>query len=93
MHDTLEEMCSNEQNISRVVDLYEKLFSLLKDGCSLSDYYSELKGFLDELDYYQPLILDLKVLQWYRDELAVAKFFFLTGYLLRQLSSKTDSWW
>jgi len=37
-------MYSNEQNISRVADLYEKLFSLRQDGRSLFDYYSELKG-------------------------------------------------
>ena len=37
---TLKEMYSNEQNISRVADLYEKLFSLRLDGRSLSDYYA-----------------------------------------------------
>jgi len=30
--DTLKEMYSNEQNISRVVDLYERLFALRQDG-------------------------------------------------------------
>jgi len=29
---------------------------------------------LDELDFYQAFVLDLKVLQRYRDELAVTKF-------------------
>jgi len=52
---TLKKMYSNEQNISRVVDLYEKLFLLRQNGLSLSDYYVELKGTLDELDFYQPL--------------------------------------
>ena len=72
--DALKEMYSNEHNISRVVDLYEKSFSLRQDGYSLSDYYSELKGTLDELDFYQPHVLDLKVLHQYRDELVVANF-------------------
>jgi len=37
-------------------------------------HYSELKEALDELDFYQPLVLNLKVLQRYLDKLAVAKF-------------------
>ena len=41
---------------------------------ALSDYYSELKETLNELGFYHPLVLDLKVIQRYRDELAVAKF-------------------
>jgi len=49
--DTLKEIYSNKHNISRVVDLYEKLFSLQQDGHSLSDYY-ELKEPLNELDFY-----------------------------------------
>jgi len=56
-------MYSNEPNISRVADPYEKLFSLQQDNYFLSDYYFELKGTLDKLDPYQPLILDFKVIQ------------------------------
>jgi len=55
-------MYSNKQNISRVAHLYEKLFSLRKNDRSLSDYYSKLNETFDELDFYQPLVLDLKVL-------------------------------
>jgi len=71
--DILKEMYSNEQIISRVADLYEILFSLRQDGCSLTNY-SEMKGILDVLDFHWPLILDLKALQRYCDELAIAKF-------------------
>jgi len=45
-----------------MADLYEKLFSLRDDGRSLPDYY-ELKGTIDELRFYQPLVLDLKALR------------------------------
>ena len=34
----------------------------------------EMQEALDELDFYQAFVLDLKVLQRYRDELAVTKF-------------------
>ena len=37
------EMYSNEHNISRIVNLYEKLFSQRQDGRFLFDYHSELK--------------------------------------------------
>ena len=67
-------MNSNEQNISRVANLYEKLFLLRQDSHFLFDYYFELKETLDELDFYAPLVLDLKVLQWYQNKLTVAKF-------------------
>ena len=53
--------------------MYEELFSLRRDGHFLSDYYA-VKGTLDELDFYQPLVLNLNVLQQYRDELVVVKF-------------------
>jgi len=41
---------------------------------ALSNYYSELKETLDELDFNQSLVLNLRVLQRYRDELEVTKF-------------------
>ena len=53
--------------------MYERLFTLRQDGHPLADYYYELKVILDELDFYQSLILDLKALQRYCDELALAK--------------------
>jgi len=60
-------MYSNEQNISRVADLYEKLFSLQQDGHPLSHYYSELKGTLDEFEFYQHLVLNLNMLLQYHE--------------------------
>ena len=47
------ERYSNKQKVSRVVNLYKKLFSLRHD-CSLSDYYPKLKGTLDELNFINP---------------------------------------
>jgi len=64
-------MYFNEQNISHV-DLYEKLFSLRQNHCSISHCYFKLKETFNELD--KPHVLDLNVLQQYRGELTVAKF-------------------
>jgi len=66
-------MYSNEQNISSVNGLLRS-YSPCNRMIALSDYSSELKGTLDELDSYQPIIMDLNVLQRYPDELIVAKF-------------------
>ena len=41
-------MYFNEHNSSRVANLHEKLSTLRQDGRSLSNYYAELKGTLDE---------------------------------------------
>ena len=49
-------------------------YSHYKRMIAFSNNYSELEGTLDELDCYQPLILNLKMLQWYPDEVEVAKF-------------------
>ena len=38
MWSTLKEMYFNEQNISHIAYMFEKLFSLRQDDCSLSDY-------------------------------------------------------
>ena len=47
--DTLKEMYSNKQNISKLLICNERLFSLRQDGLPVIDYYSELKGILDKL--------------------------------------------
>lgn len=53
-------MYSNKQNISHIADCMRS--SVRQDGCSLSHYYSKLKETFNELDFYQPIVLDLKVL-------------------------------
>ena len=63
-------MYSNEWNISCIVDLHEKLFLLRQGNRTLFDYCSVLKGTLDEVDFYKPLVLDLNVFQQYYDELS-----------------------
>ena len=73
MHDTLKEMYSNEQNISCVADLYEQLFSLTEWSFSIWLLFW-VEGDSRCLDFDQPIVLDLKVLQRYRDELVVIKF-------------------
>ncbi|PIN01521.1 hypothetical protein CDL12_25970 [Handroanthus impetiginosus] len=77
MWDALHDMYSQEKNVSRVFELYEKLFSLKQDGSDarlLTDYFASLKGAADEILLYHPLGCDLQTqkLQW--NEFLVAKF-------------------
>lgn len=58
--DTLKEVYNNEKNISRVFELYERLFTLEQGEMSIMAYYSVLHGILDELEIHQPLVIDSK---------------------------------
>ena len=74
MWDALREMFFNDKNISRVFELYEKLFSHTQDTQSVNDYFSTLKGLADEILVYHPLSCDAttRAKQW--EEFMVAKF-------------------
>ena len=62
------------KNASRVFEVYEDLFSLQQDDKSLEDYYSHFKGMIDELNQYDPVTNDIKVLKKQHEELYVCKF-------------------
>ncbi|KAG6431871.1 hypothetical protein SASPL_103441 [Salvia splendens] len=74
MWDALREMFFNDKNVSRVFELYEKLFSHTQDTQSVNDYFSTLKGLADEILVYHPLSCDAttRAKQW--EEFMVAKF-------------------
>ncbi|XP_042056533.1 uncharacterized protein LOC121801150 [Salvia splendens] len=74
MWDALREMFFNDKNVSRVFELYEKLFSHTQDTQSVNDYFSTLKGLADEILVYHLLSCDAttRAKQW--EEFMVAKF-------------------
>ncbi|XP_057799090.1 uncharacterized protein LOC131014928 isoform X1 [Salvia miltiorrhiza] len=74
MWDTLRQMYSNDKNVSRVFELYEKLFSHTQSGQTVNDYFSTLKGLADEILVYHPLSCSVtqRATQW--EEFMVAKF-------------------
>ncbi|PIN06910.1 hypothetical protein CDL12_20528 [Handroanthus impetiginosus] len=79
------------KNVSRVFELYEKLFSLKQDGSdarSLTDYFASLKGAADEILLYHPLGRDINTQKSQWNEFLVAKF--LSG-LHPNLRSVRDS--
>ena len=50
MCDTLKVLYDNEKNSSRVFEIYERLFEFKHEDRSVSEFYGELKGLIDERD-------------------------------------------
>ena len=65
----LETMYANKSNVSRTVRLYEELFACRQGTRTLQSYYGSVDAIFTNLELYQPLVLDLDTLRWYRDEL------------------------
>ena len=42
---------------------------------SLEDYYNKFKGVCEELNIYQPIFTDVKIMKKQRDSMHVARFF------------------
>ncbi|XP_043693371.1 uncharacterized protein LOC122643864 [Telopea speciosissima] len=70
----LKESYSQDTNLSRIYDVYERFFSFKQDGKSLGEYYSSLKGMWEELNVYHPISTDAAVIKSQRSEFLVAKF-------------------
>jgi len=56
-------MYDNEKNPSRVFEIYERLFELNQGEKSVSKFYGELKGLIDELKMHQPAVTDAATLR------------------------------
>ena len=72
--DTIRATYGNDQNISRVCEVYKQLFSLRQNDDSVSINYTRIRSLLEELDVHQPFIADVVVMKRYREELVVAIF-------------------
>jgi len=65
------EKCIQTSKIFLVLLMYMKSYSHCNRKVALYLITTQLKGIVNELDFYQSLVLDLNVLQWYSDELTV----------------------
>ncbi|XP_042502356.1 uncharacterized protein LOC122079725 [Macadamia integrifolia] len=70
----LKETYSQEKNMTRIYDIYEKLFQFRQSDKPLSEYYSTFRGMVEELNVFQPLTVDIDKLKAQRNEFFVAKF-------------------
>jgi len=74
MWDALKVMYDNENNPSRVFEIYECMFELKQGDRFVPEFYGELKGLIDELEMHQLSVTDAATLRGYRQDLAVSKF-------------------
>ncbi|GAV80161.1 UBN2_3 domain-containing protein, partial [Cephalotus follicularis] len=61
--DDLKDTYSQDKNMNRVYDLYDKMFHHRQSGKPLHDYYSTFKGLAEELNVFQPLTNDIDKLK------------------------------
>ena len=74
MWDTLKVMYDNEKYLSRVFEIYKRLFELKQGDRFVPEFYGELKTLIDELEMHQPAVTDAATLTGYHQDLAVSKF-------------------
>jgi len=67
-------MYENEMNPSRAFEIYEYSFELKQGDRSVYEFYSEVKGLIDELEKHQSYVTDAATLRGYHQDLAVSKF-------------------
>ena len=52
MWDTLKVTYGNEKNLSKVFEIYKRLFDFKQGDSSVPEFYGELKGLIDELEMH-----------------------------------------
>ena len=57
------ELYSGVNNLKRIYDLHQNYFSLSLSDMSLEDYYNKFKGVCEELNIYQPISSDVKIMK------------------------------
>ncbi|XP_042511652.1 uncharacterized protein LOC122086742 [Macadamia integrifolia] len=72
--DDLRETYSQEKNMTRIYDIYEKLFWFFQSEKSLSEYYNTFRGMVEKLNVFQPLTTDIDKLKAQRNEFFISKF-------------------
>ncbi|KAF9597619.1 hypothetical protein IFM89_020098 [Coptis chinensis] len=65
-------MYSQENNISRIYDLFESLFKTKQGDQPIDEYYSTMKGLWEELLFYQPFTVNLEKQREQREQFQVA---------------------
>ena len=58
--ETIAKSFSHQCMVSRIYEIYEKIFTTNQFGKPLSEYYSTLNILLDQLLQYQPFTIELK---------------------------------
>ena len=70
----LETMYPNKSNTNCTIEIYEYLFASKHGEQTLFDHFVRVKKILEELSVYQPLTIDLQILESHHIELNVDIF-------------------
>ena len=70
--DSVAESFSHQSKVSRVYEIYEKIFTTRQSGKPLSEYYSTLKNSWEQLLQYWPLTTDLEQQKQYWEDFMIA---------------------
>ena len=70
------ELYSGVNNLKWIYDFHQNYFSLSLSDMSLEDYYNKFKGVCEELNIYQPIFSDVKLMKKQQDSMHVARFLF-----------------
>ena len=68
------ELYSGVNNLKQIYDLHQNYFSLSLSDMPLEDYYNKFKSVCEELNIYQPISSDAKIMKKQRDSMHVAHF-------------------
>ena len=68
------ELYSGVNNLKLIYDLHQNYFSLSLGDMFLEDYYNKFKGVCEELNIYQPISSDVKIMKKQQDSMHVARF-------------------
>ncbi len=58
-----QELYSDVNNLRRIYVLHQAFFSLALNDLSLEDYYAKFKGICEGINLYQPISVDVKIMQ------------------------------
>ena len=59
----VKELYSGVNNLKLIYDLHQNYFSLSLGDMFLEDYYNKFKGVCEELNIYQPISSDVKIMK------------------------------
>ncbi|XP_068642156.1 uncharacterized protein [Aristolochia californica] len=74
MWTTLASILSQESNLSSIYELYMKFFNMKRGGRSVTDYFTEMRGVLQEINTFHPFTMNVEDIRKKENQIQVARF-------------------
>ena len=72
--DTLADMFSQRKNFDRIYNLYKQFFTLSRGEKSVTQYFIQMRGLLQDIQNFHPLDSDVSVTRRQRNQVNVTRF-------------------